>query len=158
MNTLKNFLLLAVILIEIIFSSSDFWVFTHFSPIIITTCYFLLIKKENNALILLLIGTFAIDILNGRNVGLVSFSFLMSLLIVEVISRQIAIIDNQSKTVRSILTVAIYIMIYFGQMTARNLLDFKQLVTLAIIYLITYFSIITLFKTFNKSKRNVIRI
>lgn len=158
MNIVKYFLLISVICFEVFLASTDFWVFTYFSPIIITASYYLLVKKENYALILLILGTFVVDFLNSRNIGLLAFSFLLSLLIIEVISRQIAIIDNQSRIVKIILTVVMYIVVYFGQMNIRNILSINQITILATIYLSTLLCTIFIVKTFNKTQKNVIKI
>ncbi len=158
MNILKYFFLVAVICLEIVLSSTEFWLFAYFSPIVILASCYLYLKKETYALSILLIGTFAIDFLNSRNLGLVAFSFLLALLIVELISRQIAMLDNQSKTVKIVLVVVIYIVIYFGQLVAKSILSAPQVVVLATIYLAILLITIILVKTISKSQKNVIKI
>lgn len=158
MNVFKYIILISVISLEIVFASTDFWVFTYFSPIIITSSYYLLSKKANDSIIILLIGSIAIDFLNSRNVGLVAFSFLLSLLIMELISRQIAIVDNQSRTVKIFIVVIIYVLLYFGQMIAKNILDIPQVFVLSMIYLTTLMIAIAIVKAVDKTQKNVIKI
>jgi len=158
MNVFKYIILISVISLEIVFASTDFWVFTYFSPIIITSSYYLLSKKANDSIIILLIGSIAIDFLNSRNVGLVAFSFLLSLLIMELISRQIAIVDNQSRTVKIFIVVIIYVLLYFGQMIAKNILDIPQVFVLSMIYLTTLMIATAIVKAVDKTRKNVIKI
>lgn len=158
MNVFKYIILISVISLEIVFASTDFWVFTYFSPIIITSSYYLLSKKANDSIIILLIGSIAIDFLNSRNVGLVAFSFLLSLLIMELISRQIAIVDNQSRTVKIFIVVIIYVLLYFGQMIAKNILDIPQVFVLSMIYLTTLMIATAIVKAVDKTQKNVIKI
>lgn len=158
MNILKYFLFVAVICLEIVLSSIDFWIFTYFSPLLILASYYLFVNKETSAISILLFGTIALDLLNGRNVGLIASSFLLAVLIVELISRQISMLDNQSKTIKIVLVLVFYIVIYFGQMILKNILSAPQVIVLATIYLITLVNTIILVKTLSKSKKNVIKI
>lgn len=158
MNVFKYLVLISVISLEIVFASTDFWVFTYFSPIIITSSYYLLSKKANDSLLILLIGSIAIDFLNSRNVGLVAFSFLLSLLIMELISRQIAIVDNQSRTVKIFIVVIIYFLLYFGQMMTKNVLNIPQVLVLSMLYLTTLMIATAIVKAVDKTQKNVIKI
>jgi len=76
----------------------------------------------------------------------------------ELISRQIAIVDNQSRTVKIFIVVIIYVLLYFGQMIAKNILDIPQVFVLSMIYLTTLMIAIAIVKAVDKTQKNVIKI
>lgn len=154
---LNIFLFLGILVLETVFSGTALWWLLYLNLFMIIGIYKFNRKKQEGAIIFILVGSILVDFLAYRQVGLQAFCFFSAILIVLLLSKVMAFLDNQPLQVKLLLSFIIFLLIQGNYIYWNDLLSVNRILLLYMsnILLLTGALIISSVRT---KSRNVFKI
>lgn len=158
--SLKVFLtgisILLILLLEIIFSVSGYWVLSSLSLIILAGLVLLILGKENSALIVIFVSSIIVDIFAFRIIGAQLIIFLVACILFLILARSVVFFDSRSRVTKIFMMFCAYLIAYFGYLFVGDNITLIQ-AFLAIVINTIVFAILILIFGRNKEAQHVLR-
>lgn len=150
-NLIIGLVLLGIVYLQILFTSSEFWILKYLDLIAICGLVFLSKGKIWAFVILMLFGNVLIDISVWNTIAVKTFAVSVSLLLVNLLTRYMSILENFGISTKTFVVLFVYIFIYNLYLMLNSSIDFGQLLVNIIVNSVLYVTLILFISLFTKS-------